>query len=370
MPAGGSCLLGSMNLAEFVEKPFTKDAYFDYEEFNKAVSISIKALNEVLDEGLPLHPLQIQRETVKDWRQIGLGIMGLSELFIKLNIKYGSKESIALSDSIGFTMADASIKTSAFIAKQQGSYPKYKEKAIFESQYFLNNTTEETRKLVKKYGLANSQILTIAPTGSLSSMLGISGGIEPIFNISYTRKTESLHNKEVFYKVYTPIAEKYMKIHNIQNEEDLPNIFVTAMSLNYKDRVDMQSVWQKHIDASISSTINLPESTTVKDVEDIYMYAWEQGLKGITIYRENCRRTGILTTKDTKEENDKQKVTTELKRGEWKSKAEDTVYYNRKLRIGCGSLKLMVGWSQKEQSIQDMYVIRSGQGGYCIATLV
>lgn len=361
LPAGGSCLLGSINLSAFVKKPFTKDAYFDYDDFKYVVEKAVIALNEVLIEGLPLHPLEIQRQSVNDWRQIGLGVMGIADMLIMLGIRYGSKEAIEFCDKIGFIMADTAIKTSALITKEQGTYPKYEKDAIMNSEFFKENTTESTKKLVEKYGLAHSQLLTIAPTGSLSTMLGISGGIEPIFNISYTRKTESLHGKEVFYKVYTPIVKKYMELNNIDKEEDLPDFFVTAMTLNWKERIDMQAIWQQHIDASISSTVNIPEHITVEEVEDLYIYAWKKGLKGATIYRDNCKRSGILLNTTTNIDNKEDKS---LKRGDWEPLPEDIIYYKRKIYIGCGKLNLFIGYSPSKEKICDMYVVRSGNGGY------
>ena len=131
-------------------------------------------------------------------------------------------------------------------------------------------------------------------------MLGISGGIEPIFANSYTRKTESLHGHDEYYKVYTPIVQEYMDTHGLKDESELPNWFVTSSDISPRDRIAMQAVWQYSIDASISSTINLPETATVEDVKDIYMTAWEMGLKGVTVFRNGCKRTGILTT-DSKE---------------------------------------------------------------------
>jgi ribonucleoside-diphosphate reductase alpha chain len=182
----------------------------------------------------------------------------------------------------------------------------YNEEAIFNSKFFINNVNDEVKELVRKYGLRNSQLLTIPPTGTISTMLGISGGIEPIFNLSYFRKTESIHDEDVIYKVYTPVVEEYMKSKGLESEEDLPNIFVTAMTLKPQERIKMQQAWQKNIDASISSTINLPYEATVEDVYDIYMSAWKNDLKGITIYRDGCQRSGILTNEDTnkKKENE------------------------------------------------------------------
>lgn len=107
-------------------------------------------------------------------------------------------------------------------------------------------------------------------------MLGITGGIEPIFATHYTRKTESLHDKDVYYKVYTPIVEEYMKSHKLEDDKDLPDYFVTAQTLDFDERIDMQGVWQKHIDASISSTINLPHDAKVEDVQYIYIKAWKK----------------------------------------------------------------------------------------------
>ncbi len=294
LPAGGSCLLGSINLAEFVQSPFTKKAKFDFEDFKKAVETSVIYLNEILEEGLPLHPLAEQRESVNNWRQIGLGIMGLGDALLKLGIRYGSNQAVEACDIIGFVMADTAIASSARLAKEKGPYPMYDKKAVFASHFFKENTSDETKALVKEYGLRNSQLLTIAPTGSISTMLGISGGIEPIYNISYTRKTESLHGEDRYYKVFTPAVEEYMELYNVEDESHLPDYFVTAMTLSYQERVSMQAAWQRHIDASISSTVNVPEDFTAKDVRDLYICAWENGLKGVTIYRDNCRRSGIL----------------------------------------------------------------------------
>ena len=320
LPAGGSCLLGSINLSEFVVEPFTENAIFDMVKFKACVEDCILGLNEVLDEGLPLHPLKEQRESVSKYRQIGLGVMGIADMLIKLNIRYGSEESIKLCDEISKNMLNSAVKKSALIAKDKGAFEKYNEEALFKSHFFINNIDEDVKELVKQYGIRNSQILTIPPTGSISTMLGISGGIEPMFNISYTRKTETLHSQDVYYKVYTPIVKEYMNLKDITDESELPDIFVTAMSLKPEERIAMQSAWQKHIDASISSTINLPYEATQEDVYKIYMSAWENGLKGITIYRDGCERSGILLN-DKKAEKEK-KVKEEKVKEDYKAKED------------------------------------------------
>lgn len=359
LPAGGSCLLGSVNLAEFVENPFTDEAFFDFDGFKLCVQASVKALNEVLEEGLPLHPLPEQRESVDQWRQIGLGIMGLADALIKLGLTYGEEDAVKMCDKIGFAMADTAIAASAKLAKEQGAFPQCKVEEIMETPYFLANTTEKTRELVRKHGLRNSQLLTIAPTGTLSTMLGISGGIEPVYANYYERKTESLHGADVYYKVYTKIVESYMKEHDLTDDKQLPDYFVTAMTLDYRQRIDMQSIWQRHIDASISSTVNVPESFTVEETESLYMYAFEQGLKGITIFRDGCKRIGILNTKETKT------VTAGegLKRGEIILVTDDVVGKKRKLITGCGSLHCIALFDPHTGALLETYLSKGSTGG-------
>jgi ribonucleoside-diphosphate reductase alpha chain len=353
LPAGGSCLLGSLILPIFVE-----GKEFNFDRLAAVVQKSVKALNDVLDEGLPLHPLEEQRESVRDWRQIGLGVLGVGDMLIKLGMKYGSPESLEFCDNIAKVIIDNALKASALLAKDFGAYPKYKADKVLKSLFLLENTNEGTLKLIEKYGLRNSQLLTIAPTGSIGTMLEISTGIEPNFAFSYTRKTESLHGEDKFYKVYTKIAKNYMEENNIADEKELPEYFVTAQNLNPYDRIKMQSVWQNRIDASISSTINLVNETTEEEVEQLYFNAYLLGLKGMTIYRAGCKREGILTVEP--KQKDKLPV---LPRGEMKPIAQDTIYYPYKMTIGCGKLKVMIGYSPSERAIQDLYVIRSGVGG-------
>ncbi len=365
LPAGGSCLLGSINLSEFVIEPFTKNAVFNFKEFTKAVATGVIALNEVLHEGLRLHPLEEQRESVNKWRQIGLGIMGWHDALIKLGIRYGSQESIALANKIGFEMANTAILQSAYLTSTYGTYPGYNRDAILSSPYFLANTTESTRTLVQEVGLANSQLLTIAPTGSIGTMLNISTGIEPIYNISYTRKTESLHGKDTYYKVYTPIVEQYMKLNNIQNEEDLPDFINTAMTLDYKERLEMQAAWQKHIDASISSTVNVPNSFTIEEVEQLYMTAWQKGLKGVTIFRDGCARLGILTNEPKKDEENRkdQKLKDILEWGTTIESSDDLIGKKRKIMSGCGSVHVQAWFDPINGKLTEVYLSKGSTGG-------
>ena len=353
LPAGGSCLLSSINLSAFV-----KDKEFDFDDFGETVANGVIYLNEVLEEGLLLHPLEEQRQSVADWRQIGLGIMGLADMLIKMELPYDSEQARHLCEKIGLVMADQALYTSAFLAGHNGPYDNYKS-CVQKSEFLKNNTCESTREVIEAYGLRNSQLLTIAPTGTISTMLGISGGIEPIFANSYTRKTESLHGHDEYYKVYTPIVKEYMDEHGIKDEAELPNWFCTSSTISPLNRVLMQGVWQKYIDASISSTVNLPEEATIEDVEEIYLNAWKEGLKGITVFRNGCKRLGILTTNSSQEKEEEKG----LSRGEIISCSDNLIGMKRRLTTGCGSLHCTAWFDPHTGDLMEIYLNKGSTGG-------
>lgn len=364
LPAGGSCLLGSINLSEFVY-----DDYFHWNELRDTVEKAVVALNEVLDEGLSLHPLQEQRDSVRDWRQIGLGVMGIADMLIKLGIRYGSAESIDVCNMIGHEIATAAIMQSYNLAKQYGKFPRCNMEEVGSTNFFMNHLPKdgdfddvELYNQMMKDGLRNSQLLTIAPTGTLSTMIGVSGGIEPIFANYYTRKTVSLNDEETYYKVYTPIVQEYMDQYGLTDESQLPDYFVTAATIPYNERINMQAVWQQHIDASISSTVNVPNDFTVDKVFDLYMYAWKSGLKGVTIYRDGCQRSGILTTDNTPNTTEEKKEEA-LPRGTIINCSSDLVGKKRKLQTGCGSLHVLAFFDPANGELQEVYFNKGSTGG-------
>jgi ribonucleoside-diphosphate reductase alpha chain len=191
------------------------------------------------------------------------------------------------------------------MAQEQGTFPKYNKVATFKSKFLLANLSPAVGGSIVNYGLRNSQILTIAPTGSISTMWGISGGLEPMFATHYDRKTESLHGSDVTYRVNAPIITQYL--HATGLKEVPKDLVVTSHNLDWVERVKMQGVWQHFIDASISSTINLPKETTVETVEKLFKFAHKKGLKGVTIFRDGCKRTGILTLDQDTFEDDLEK---------------------------------------------------------------
>ena len=168
-------------------------------------------------------------------------------------------------------MIDSAILYSSECAEKNGrSFDGYDYETIQKSEFYKRNVAAATDLFVRKNGLYNSQLLAIAPTGSISNLFGVSGGIEPFFAIKYTRKTQSIHEGDYYYEVYTPTVQKYMDAHGTK-EDDLPSYFVTAMDIDPYERIRMQAAWQKCVDASISSTINLPNSATPEDIRDLIL---------------------------------------------------------------------------------------------------
>ena len=357
LPAGGSCLLSSINLSAFVDDC----GEFMYDDFYDTIDVGIRYLNEVLDEGLPLHPLQEQRDSVRDWRQVGLGVMGVADMLIKMHLRYDSDEAIEHCRDISMAMANHAMYISANLACEKGPYPKYTNDVV-DTPFFRANADTLTKNMVDNYGLRNSQLLTIAPTGTISTMLGISGGIEPIFAKSYKRKTESLHETTQYYDVLTPIYQKYADEHNLTVNDKFPDWFVDSSEIDYNKRVAMQAAWQAGIDASISSTVNLPNEATIDDVKNIYMSAWENGLKGITIYRSGCKREGVLVVENNNNQTNF-KTEEEIPRGAIMNCSDDLIGKKRKLITGCGSLHVLAFFDADDGSLQEVYFNRGSTGG-------
>ena len=304
LPPFGACCLSSINLSEFIKHPFTEKAYFDFDDFKQIVEEGVIFLNDILDEGMELHPLPEQSAAAAHYREIGLGLMGVADTLIKMGIRYGSSEAFNFLDKIMEVMRNTAISMSAALADDQGPAPAYCEE-ILKSTFFLE-LPKEIQAKVKKFSLRNTQLLTMAPTGSIGTMIGCSTGIEPLFQVSYQRRTLSINDgQETSYTVFSGVVKELMETLKIKDEADLPDYIVTAHDLNIRERIMMQASIQHYVDAAISSTINLKEEATPKEIVEGILLANHLGLKGVTFYRENCARTGILTNlKEEEEEND------------------------------------------------------------------
>lgn len=406
LPSGGSCLLGALNLSAFCKWDNDYNSYiFDFLDFIDAIDISVRALNKVLDEGVDLHPLNEQTESVKRWRQIGLGVMGFADALIKLGMVYGSTESFVFIKDVGSLMAYYSLLTSNKIAIENPSKKVDLEyDALLNTRYMLNlyttitedntvckffrsnniqnykydkKTIEDFMNSIYKYGLANSQLLTVAPTGSIATMIDVSGGIEPLFATHYNRVTKSLNGEDTTYTVYPKvikdvIASKYGKCVDV-SDIDLSSeeSIITAHQIPYYDRLKVQSVWQKFIDAAISSTVNLKEDVTPEDICDLYITAWELGLKGVTVFRDNCYRTAILTTNDKEEKEEPVDVVEEpvddakttLKRGEVIPISDYSYGLRKTLTTGCGTLHLESFYDLDTGELRECFLSKGSTGG-------
>ena len=303
--AHGSCNLGSINLNAFVRNPFTEEAFYDFERFDFVVTEMIWALDDLLTMLGDRHALPEQREHVKLYREIGLGLMGLADLALSMRLPYGSKVFLEFLDTLMRRMINTATKASALRAKELGVFPRFDYDKVSRSTFYQTTIDPDTDELVKQYGMRNSRLLSIAPTGSISNILGVSGGVEPFFQINYTRRIVSMFEEEKTITIWekTPLA--LAKAMNLK-PEDLPAwALITSQNIDFNDRADVQATIQKYVDTAISSTFNLPNSATVDDVINIYMQAWEKGFKGATVFRDRCAKIGILAgiNEDTKDLN-------------------------------------------------------------------
>lgn len=345
--AHGSCNLGSVNLNAFVKNPFTDDVFFNWERFDHVVEEMIWSLDELLTMLGDRHALKEQREHVKKYREVGLGVMGLADLALSMGLPYGSEEFIDFIDKLMSRMINQAAKASALNAKELGVFPEYDYDKISKSKFYQTVIKPETDEVIKKYGLRNSRLLSIAPTGSISNIFGVSGGVEPFFQINYTRRIISMFDEEKKITVWEKTPLTMAKTKNI-DPEDLPEwTKITSQNISFEDRANVQATIQKYVDTAISSTFNLTNNASVEDVMNIYITAWKKGLKGATVFRDRCAKIGILSgiNENTEDLNPasppkfkvkeiwKNFVTGKVKEYDTNVEIEDTIYKQKRFEI-------------------------------------
>lgn len=292
LPKHGACNLCSINVSEYVLDPFTNKSRIDYLSLTDDIEVIVSEMDRVLEENIERHALEEQKEMAKKYRNIGIGIMGLADLFVKLGVRYGDSDSIGIAHNLMKYIFREAVIISAANGKVLGNFPGYSPK-VWDSDIIKNAFTEaEIEEFKKQDSLRNCSLLSIAPTGSIGTMFNISTGVEPFFALSYNRKTESLDGKT--YSMNIKAVDEYKEV---TGNDMLPKYFVTAMDISWKERIDIQSVLQQFCDTGISSTINLSEETTVDDIKKLYIYAWKKRLKGVTVYRVGSRE-GVLILND------------------------------------------------------------------------
>jgi ribonucleoside-diphosphate reductase alpha chain len=290
LPAYGACLLGSINLARLVERPFEPGARRDVDELAELTRTAVRLLDNVID--LSRFPLPAQDREAKAKRRIGLGVTGLADALVFCGARYGSDEAVALMESWLETMKRAAYRASAHLAAEKGTFPLY-DKAILDAPN-LKGLDDETRSLIEAHGLRNGCLTSIAPTGTTSLLAGnVSSGVEPVFAYAYTRKVRQADGsrREEQVEDYALAAWRQLK----GDAAPLTEAFVSAQTLTPAEHLKMQAAAQKHIDSSISKTVNCPEDISFEDFADVYLEGYRLGCKGLTTYRPNAVTGSVLT---------------------------------------------------------------------------
>ena len=291
------CNLAALNLANMVDLD-NKDV--DWKKLEKTIRTAIKMQDNVIDK--THYFLEENKKQALGERRIGLGIMGLHDLLIWTNHRYGSKEGNKLVDKLFKFIAVTAYSESIEIAKVKGSFPFLEEfgsKESFIKSGYIKKLPKNIQDDIKKYGIRNSHLLTIAPTGSTGTMVGVSTGLEPYFGFSYFRSGRL----GKFIEVNAPIVDKYLSVYPEYSKESLPDTFVSAMELAPEEHVDVQCIIQHWVDSSISKTVNAPKGYSVEEVEKVYMRLYKGGAKGGTVYVDGSRDSQVLTL--SKEEDEK-----------------------------------------------------------------
>ncbi|HAI39148.1 MAG TPA: adenosylcobalamin-dependent ribonucleoside-diphosphate reductase, partial [Maribacter sp.] len=323
LSAYDSCRLISINLKNFVTDPFTENARFNFKKFSQIVAASMRLSDDLVE--LELEKLENIRsvadmpdekelwkklyETCANGRRTGLGTHGLADVLACLNLAYDSDESLAVIDKIYKTLKTSSYEESVELAIERGAFPAFSWETEKDNA-FIKSLPKALRERIEKHGRRNISILTNAPTGSVSIMSQTSSGLEPVFRNSYVRRRKLDHSEKTDadfiddlgdrwkeFKVYHHNVRQYLDSHE---GADLPNFFTESHEIDWMRRIEIQAARQRHIDHSISSTINLPKGTPSEVVGELYFDAWRKGLKGVTVYVDGSR-TGVLLSEDSSE---------------------------------------------------------------------
>ena len=305
---GNSCNLGSINLYNMVDNKFTDKAHVNFDKLTVTVDTAVRMLDEILDYGYDMQPLDINRKCIKNWRAIGLGVFGLADALVAMGIRYGSEESRIFVSNVMDHILEQALKTSADLAKTKGTFEKYDWEKTKKSQVVMAYKGTDVYDKIQEYGLRNGSLISIAPTGTISLFAGrFTGGVEPMYKIGYERTTHSTEDQHKHFFVYARGVEDLLKFHHMDAESapvDAINkkfpFVVESHEIDPMERVALQGVMQDYVDNAISSTVNLPNSATWEEIYDIYINAWQQGLKGITVFRDGCKRGNILGVTEEK----------------------------------------------------------------------
>ena len=291
LPPYGACLLGSINLARLVKKPFEAEAELDIEALERLVRSAVRMMDNTID--VSRFPLEQQQHEAQAKRRIGLGITGLADALIMVGARYGSAASIRLIETWMKRLQRVAYLTSVELAKEKGAFPLFDKDAYLAGES-IAELDEDVRAAIAQHGIRNALLTSIAPTGTISLFAdNISSGLEPVFSFTYTRSVLLPDGSRQQEEVSDYAYRLYRQIRG--DNAPLTEAFVTAQDLSPADHVRVQAAVQKYIDSSISKTINVPEDIDFDAFKDVYAMAYEQGCKGCTTYRPNDITGSVLS---------------------------------------------------------------------------
>ncbi|MCY4287784.1 MAG: adenosylcobalamin-dependent ribonucleoside-diphosphate reductase [Aestuariivita sp.] len=325
LPPYGACLLGSINLARLVNQPFEKNARINPQRLKKLVTTAIRMMDNVID--ISRFPLPAQEREAKAKRRVGLGVTGLADALVMCGLRYGSDRAVVQTEQWLKQIAQSAYRASIALAKEKSPFPLFSAEEFLESET-MQNIGSDVRKAVKKHGIRNALLTSIAPTGTISLLAGnVSSGIEPVFAYFYTRKVLQKDGSRTEEQVVDYAVQLWREKFGTS---ELPDYFVDAQTLGPEDHVKMQAAAQHWIDSSISKTINCPADISFDAFRDVYMRAWETGCKGCTTYRPNDV-TGSVLSVEKKEQEDTRSTVAEITRESLTSRS-DVIYMSEPIK--------------------------------------
>ncbi|MBL4692732.1 MAG: adenosylcobalamin-dependent ribonucleoside-diphosphate reductase [Magnetovibrio sp.] len=293
LPPYGACLLGSVNLARMVVDPFTEAAEIDIPALSRLVKTAVRMMDNVID--VSKFPLAEQENEARAKRRIGLGVTGLADALIMCGVRYGSERAVKLTETWMKAIERAAYMASVELAQDKGSFPLFEADKYLKGE-MIQGLDADVQVAIRDHGIRNALLTSIAPTGTISLFAGnVSSGLEPVFSFKYTRHVLQPDGTRKEEEVSDYAYRLYRKI--IGENVPLTDAFVDSQQLSPREHLVMQACVQKHIDSSISKTINCPEDICFEDFKDIYMEAYDLGLKGCTTYRPNDVTGAVLEVK-------------------------------------------------------------------------
>ena len=297
LPPYGACLLGSINMARLVADAFTDGAALDVDALGDLVATAVRMMDNVVDASK--FPLEAQAQEAAAKRRIGLGVTGLADALLMVGLRYGSKEAARQTEDWMHAIARAAYLASVDLAREKGAFPLFDADKYLATGH-MQQMDDDVRDAIRKHGIRNALLTSIAPTGTISLYAGnVSSGIEPVFAYAYTRKVLQKDGSRTEEEVVDYAVQMW---RDLKGDAALPDYFVNAQTLAPLDHVRMQAAAQKWIDSSISKTINCPEDISFDDFKEVYMAAWDQGCKGCTTYRPNDVTGSVLSVSEDKAE--------------------------------------------------------------------